>query len=123
MFRYTLYVYLHVPWRPFGSPVPTPPCVYLEWLPALIVLPEPQVSLREAAYNYFYELVIMTCNHDIAYLVRNACNANARVQSGDAPGPARAPATWLLQYATNTCTPRNTIITYSTTNTINTFRT
>ena len=105
MFRYTLYVYLHVPWRPFGSPVPTPPCVYLEWLPALIVLPEPQVSLREAAYNYFYELVIMTCNHDIAYLVRNACNANARVQSG------------------NTCTSRNTIITYSTTNTINTFRT
>ena len=33
----------------------------------------------------------MTCNHDIAYLVRNACNANARVQSGDAPGHARAP--------------------------------
>ena len=25
-----------------------------------IVLPEPQVSLREAAYNYFYELLIMT---------------------------------------------------------------
>ena len=38
------------------------PCthVYLEWLPALIVLPEPQVSLRKAAYNYFYERVIMT---------------------------------------------------------------
>ena len=88
MFRYTLYVYLHVPWRPFGSPVPTPLCVYLEWLPALIVLPEPQVSLREAAYNYFYELVIMTCNHDIAYLVRNA---NARVQSGDARDPPVRP--------------------------------
>ena len=28
MFRYTLYVYLHVPWRPFGSPVHTPPRVY-----------------------------------------------------------------------------------------------
>ena len=27
---------------------------------ALTVLPEPQVSLREAAYNYFYERVIMT---------------------------------------------------------------
>ena len=77
--------------RPFGSPVPTPPCVYLEWLPALIVLPEPQVSLREAAYNYFYELVIMTCNHDIAYLVRNACNANARVQLGDARDPPVQP--------------------------------
>ena len=45
---------------PLGATVPTPPCVYLEWLPALIVLPEPQVSLREAAYNYFYERVIMT---------------------------------------------------------------
>ena len=69
MFRYTLYVYLHVPWHTFGSPVPTPPRVYLEWLPALVVLPEPQVSSTQA-YNYFYELLIMTCNHDIAYLVR-----------------------------------------------------
>ena len=35
--------------------------VIVEWLPALIiVLPEPQVSLRKAAYNYFYERVIMT---------------------------------------------------------------
>ena len=34
----------------------------------------------------------MTCNHDIAYLVRNACNANARVQSGAALGtPVRLP--------------------------------
>ena len=76
---------------PFGSPVHTPPHVYLEWLPALIVLPEPQVSLREAAYNYFYELVIMTCNHDIAYLVRNACNANARAHAGGVPGHAVRP--------------------------------
>ena len=48
MFRYTLYVYLHVPWHTFGSPVPTPPRVYLEWLPALVVLPEPQVSSTQA---------------------------------------------------------------------------
>ena len=34
----------------------------------------------------------MACNHDIAYLVRNACNANARVQSGAAPGHDRARA-------------------------------
>ena len=26
----------------------------------------------------------MTCNHDIAYLVRNACNANARAHAGGA---------------------------------------
>ena len=44
--------------------------------------------------------------HDIAYLVRNACNANARVQSGAAPGHARAPATWLLQYATRCASAR-----------------
>ena len=55
---------------PLGALYITPPCVYLEWLPALIVLPEPQVSLRKATYNYFYELVIMTYNHDIAYLMR-----------------------------------------------------
>ena len=36
--------------------------------------------------------MIMACNHDIAYLVRNACNANARVQSGAAPGHDRARA-------------------------------
>ena len=47
-----------------------PPRVYLEWLPSLVVLPEPQASIRRAAYNYFYEPVIMTCNHDIAYLMR-----------------------------------------------------
>ena len=65
--------------------------VYLEWLPSLVVLPEPQGVSAQAAYNYFYELVIMTCNHDIAYLVRNACNANARVQSGAALGPPVRP--------------------------------
>ena len=70
----------------------TPPRVYLEWLPALVVLPEPQGSTQATAYNYFYELMIMACNHDIAYLVRNACNANARVQSGAAPGHDRARA-------------------------------
>ena len=48
----------------------------------------------------------MTCNHAIAYLVRNACNANARVQSGAAPGHARAPTTWLLQYATRCASAR-----------------
>ena len=83
-----------------------PPRVYLEWLPSLVVLPEPQVSIRRAAYNYFYELMIMACNHDIAYLVRNARNANARVQSGAVPGHARAPATWLLQYATRCASAR-----------------
>ena len=60
------------------------PRVYLEWLPALAVLPEPQVSFRESRPNYFYEMMIMACNHDIAYLVRSACNANARVHAGDA---------------------------------------
>ena len=54
---------------PFGSPVHTAACI-LEWFPSLVVLPEPQVSIRRAAYNYFYELVIMTYNHDIAYLMR-----------------------------------------------------
>ena len=74
------------------SPVHTPPRVYLEWLPALVVLSEPQGVTERTAYNYFYELVTMTCNHDIAYLVRNACNANARVQSGTTLGtPVRTP--------------------------------
>ena len=79
-------------------------------LPTIHLLPNRRWVSAQAAYNYFYELVIMTCNHDIAYLVRNACNANARVQSGAALGHARVPATWLLQYATppraswSTCT-------------------
>ena len=41
----TLYVYLHVPWCPLGA-LYTPPRVYLEWLPALVVLPEPQGSTQ-----------------------------------------------------------------------------
>ena len=48
--------------------------------------PNREWATAQARYNYFYELVIITCNHDIAYLVRNACNANARVQSGAALG-------------------------------------
>ena len=33
----------------------------------------------------------MACNHDIAYLVRNACNANARVHAGVARATAAQP--------------------------------
>ena len=36
------YTYRGALWEP-GT---TPPRVYLEWLPALVVLPEPQVSFR-----------------------------------------------------------------------------
>ena len=89
MFRYTLYVYLHVPWCSFGSPVHyTAACI--PRMPSRTCSPSRTAGEfpREPAYNYFYELVIMTCNHDIAYLVRNA---NTRVQSGAAPGHAREP--------------------------------
>ena len=55
-------------------------------LPTIPLLSNRRGVPAQAAYNYFYELVIMTCNHDIAYLVRNACNANARVQSGASLG-------------------------------------
>ena len=55
--------------------------VRVRYIPTNTSTSEPQVSIRRAAYNYFYDLVSMTCNHDIAYLVRNAYNANACVQS------------------------------------------
>ena len=70
MFRYTLYVYLHVPWCSFGRPVHTAACIPRMASRTFIVLPEPQVSFRESRPNYFYELVIITWNHDIAYIMR-----------------------------------------------------
>ena len=51
-------------------------------LPTIHLLPNRRRVSAQAAYNYFYEMVIMTCKHDIAYLVRNACNANARAHAG-----------------------------------------
>ena len=74
---------------PLGALYPHPPCVYLEWLPSLVVLPEPQVSIRRAAYNYFYELVIMTYNHDIAYLMRVCSQAPPRAMP--LPPPPKRP--------------------------------